>query len=134
MYTSHMKKGYALLVTILIVSALILSVSIGMASRVRNDVWTGFDILQGSQARVHVHACAQYVLLEMESTLHYSGNESILLENSTCVVSLVQELVGGKREVGITATNAGYTQRAVMQVPQEGVALDILSFEYVSEL
>ena len=77
-------KGFIALASVLILSAIFLSMSIGIASRAISEATTGIAFREQDTAHYTAKVCAEYARMELERTLDYGGNEGILIGNESC--------------------------------------------------
>ncbi len=127
----NQSRGFSLLISVLVVSAFILLVSIGMSLRARNSMWAGFDIVKSKQVAMITRACNEYALNELAQTLHYAGNEGIIIDDGTCTVLPVLDMIDGSRVVQISASLDDYVARSELTVSPVSPSPVILSWKYV---
>lgn len=79
--------GYVALVGVLVFSALILLVGIGVSLRGINIAEGSLDEAFAAHARTLADACAEEALLRLKSNFGYAGNETIIVGGSdTCTI------------------------------------------------
>lgn len=81
--TKH-SQGFIALASVLILSAIFLSMSIGIASRAISEATTDIAFREYDTAQYLAETCAEHARMELERTLDYAGNEGILLDEGSC--------------------------------------------------
>lgn len=77
-------KGFIAITSIIIISAILLSVSIGISYRSMARAQSNFSSSSYHEANYLSERCAEYALLELERTLGYSGEEEISTVEGSC--------------------------------------------------
>jgi len=79
-------QGFIAITSVLILSAIFLSITISIASRAITVSLTSVAFYERDQARFLAHACEEYALIELERTLDYQGEEVILIGDRQCEI------------------------------------------------
>ena len=99
-------KGFVALTSVLILSALFLSVSISIALRAISGSEMSTALFERDRARYMAEACAEYAMMELTRTLNYNGDESILVGDDSCEI-LEIEGEGNVNRIVRTESNVG---------------------------
>ena len=81
-------RGFIALTSVLILSAIFLSISISVASRAISGSDTAIVLYERDVAYFRAVACVEYGLMELQRTLHYEGEEGILVGDGICNISI----------------------------------------------
>jgi len=106
MYT---KKGFIALTSVLILSAVLLSVSIGVASQSIARADTSFSVTTYHRAYALAELCAEYALIELERTLKYMGDEDIVVSGESCTVHTISGSGSANRVIEVESTVLEHT-------------------------
>ncbi len=125
------QSGFIAISTVLILSAIFLSISLGMAVRAISgiDASTGFH--QAEAARLLALGCRDYARMELLRTLDYAGNESILIDGNTCEIFDIQGSGNEDRILMTEGTVGNHTVRMKDVIEQISPNMIILSSERV---
>jgi len=102
-------QGFIALASVLILSAIFLSLSIGIASRVISETKTDIAFHEYDSARYLSLACAEYARMELESTLDYQGNEGILMDEGSCQILPIEGTGNTNRTLRVQSTVGSHT-------------------------
>jgi len=72
-------SGFVALISVLILSAIILSISIGLSLRSVEESKISLAEQESNKALALATLCAEQALMKLEKSLNYSGNESIII-------------------------------------------------------
>lgn len=107
------RKGAALLVAIIIISAMILvmAIGLGLGSISENQI----TLYQSQSIRVlqNIDGCSEEALTRMNRNSLYTG-ESLTLNNTSCIISVVGS--GSTRTITVTATSTNYAKTLQINV------------------
>jgi len=84
-------KGFIALTSVLVLSAIFLSVSISIASRAISVLSSEVAYMERDASLYSAEACAEHALMEVQRTLNYAGDESILIGDGSCEVLSVED-------------------------------------------
>lgn len=88
------KRGYALLVSIIVISMILLIIATVGARRVQNNYFAAIDLRNLYTAQSLAEACVDYALIQLAQNPDYSGNESVTVGSDFCqIVSASPTLV-----------------------------------------
>lgn len=129
-----MNKGFTALISVLIVGALILVISIGAAVRSLNQGQMSTQNELSERVRSLAHACAEDALLKLKTTTSYAGNETITVQGSyTCLILPTEGSGSSNRTIKTQSTVSGYTAKVKMVVSQLRPTTQITSWEEVAD-
>ena len=83
-------QGFIALASVLMLSAIFLVISIGLASGAIDTLTTATRHLEAQKARYAAEACVEHVLLELQRTLQYEEGEVILMHDASCEVLAIE--------------------------------------------
>ena len=75
------EQGFIALISILIIGAITLAVSIGVSLRSIGETKMSLDEQESHRALALSNLCAEQALIKLTSVLNYSGNESIIVNS-----------------------------------------------------
>lgn len=124
-------QGFIALTSVLILSAIFLSITISLASRaiVRLDDSVAFR--ERDQARYLTEACIENTLLEIQQTLAYQAGEVILVGDSSCEIIEIRE-ESGETVIQAQSTVGAHTYRMQAAVSLISPDMSISSFGRVT--
>lgn len=102
-------QGFIALTSVLILSAIFLSMSISVASRAISGSGVSIAFSERDTARYLTHACSEHARMELERTLDYRGNESILIEGKECRILEIQGTGNTNRILRVESTVGAHT-------------------------
>jgi len=127
-----MRTGFIALSTVLVLSAIFLSIGIGIASRAISGASVVTALELHHRAEVLADACAEYALIELTRTLNYSGNDSILIEGDTCEILPISGAGNHNRTIETMSTVSNYTHRTKVEVSTVSPTMSIESWVRVA--
>ena len=128
-----MNNGFIALISILIIGAVILTVSIGVSLRSIGETTMSLDQQESRKALALANLCAETALMRLESVLNYGGSESIMIDGETCDILLVTGSGNLSRTVKTQSTVSGYTRKIKVEVSQVSPIMQISSWEEVPD-
>jgi hypothetical protein len=126
-----MNQGFIALISILIIGALILAVSIGVSLRSIDETTMSMDQQESNRALALADLCAEQALMKLESVLNYAGSESITVDGDTCDILLITGSGNLNRTIKTQSTVSGYTRKVKLEVLQISPTMQISSWETV---
>ena len=83
-------QGYIALISVVIVSALMLMVAIGLSLRSVSDLELSSAGESAARARALANACAEEAIVKLKGNLSYLGNETIIVDGGdSCTIVAV---------------------------------------------
>lgn len=129
-----MNKGFTALISVLIVGALILVISIGAAVRSLNQGQMSTQNELSELVRSLAQACADDAVMKLKTTLTYAGNETITVQGSrTCDILPTEGSGNTNRTIKTQSTVSGYTAKVKVVVAQLRPTAQITSWEEVAD-
>ena len=78
----HNQKGYALLVSVVVIATVLVMLATVSARRVQDSSFTALDLNHQLQAKALAQGCAQEALLKRSIDTQYAGNETITIQGN----------------------------------------------------
>lgn len=119
MSDNNRNSGFIAIISVIILSAVILLVSIGVSLRSisAGDSASGGEF--SSRALALAEACAEHASLRLANNLSYAGNENIIVEGSDSCTVLPTEGTGNiNRVIKAEAMVRGYKRRIRVDIAQ----------------
>ncbi|MCA9355885.1 hypothetical protein KC865_05070 [Candidatus Kaiserbacteria bacterium] len=83
-------QGFIALSSVLILSAIFLSITIGITSNSITVSGTGIAFKDRDEARYTIHACLEHARMELQRTLGYRGDEVLQVGDNQCEILVVE--------------------------------------------
>lgn len=128
-----MNKGFIALTSILIIGAMVLVISIGVALRSVDEAYMSLGEQEAGRAIALANLCAEQALMKLKNDSNYSGNESIIVEGESCDILAVDGTGNSNRTVRSKSTVSGFTKKVKVEVLQINPEMQINSWEEVSD-
>jgi len=125
------QKGFIALISVLIVGAVVLVVSIGVSLRSVGESNMSLGEQESHRALALANLCAEQALMKLESSLNYGGNESIIIGDESCDILTVGGAGNLARTVKTLSAVSGYTRRIKVEVSRISPTMQISSWESV---
>ena len=111
-------RGFIALTSLVIISAIILAISLGVSLRGVDESKTGLSQELGTRAHAAVERCVEEALMRLKNDLLYAGGESIIEGGESCDIRAVGGSGNVNRTIEAQSTVSGYTKkiRAVASV------------------
>lgn len=124
-------NGFVALASVLILAAIFLSISIGVASQALSGSNIAITQYSYVQARALSDACAEYALMELARVLNYGGDESILIDGEECDILPIIGIGDTEKIIMTKSTIGEYTYRTRIVALHESTTLEINAWEEV---
>lgn len=111
-------QGFIALTSVLILGAIVLSISIGIASRALIRTNTSADQTHAYTTAFAADACSERALIELIRTLDYAGEEQLNVGPAECEVLAVTGSGVNDRVIQARGTIYEYMQRVVVDIEQ----------------
>ena len=112
----NMNRGFIALTSVLILSAIFLSITISVASRAISSSSVQIAFMERDAAKYQAQGCLEFALMELQRTLDYTGNEEIFVGNGTCDILSVAGESDAERTVQVESTAGDHTYRIEGQI------------------
>jgi len=89
--------GYISLISVIIVGAVVLLISVSILILGINQSKGGLLEENSAEARALSNACAEKALMQIKDNINYNGNETITLGNGQCTIETIENLEGESR-------------------------------------
>lgn len=126
-------RGFIALISVLVVGALVLVVSVGVASRSLSESQSSFAEQQSGRAFSLATLCAETALLKLQNVLDYSGSESILTGGNSCSILLIGGSGNINRTLKALSTVSGYTRKVQVEISEISPVMKIDLWEVVAD-
>lgn len=104
-------QGFIALTSVIILSAIFLSVTISVATRAIMVSGTSSAFRERDTSRYLALACAEYARLKLQRTLDYGGNEGILIGDGACEILAIQGSGNTNRVLRVQSQTGTHTYR-----------------------
>jgi hypothetical protein len=126
-------KGFIAISSVLILSAIFLSITISMASRAITVSDASMAFRERDIARFQAHSCEEHALNELERTLDYQGNEVILIGDGSCEILNIEGSGNTNRIVRVQSIVGSHTYRIEDTIEQVSPHMVIASSELMTQ-
>jgi len=127
------QKGFIALISVLIIAALVLAISIGVSLRSVEETNMSLGEQESHRALALADLCAEQALMKLLSVLDYSGNESIIIDGESCDILTIGGSGNSDRTVQTRSTVSGYTKKVEVEVSRISPTMEIVSWEEVAD-
>lgn len=139
------KRGFLVLTMVLLVCAIVLTISAGIMLRSISDVNKSADSQNSLKAWSAVNACGEYALgqlsnLDNSAGWTYAGDESsdtistpLELDGETCYIYPVEEGDAGAKIIKASSTVSSFTKKILIEVATNTPSIIINSWDYVAD-
>ena len=111
------RQGYVALISVTLLSALMLAVSISLVSAAINDSQSTLDWEQAAAARLSAESCTEIAMDKLSADLNYWGDETIMIGSQSCNIPLLGGFGNGVRLISASSTVAqSYVKRYQMEL------------------
>lgn len=133
MIHNSIQKGFIALISVLIIGALVLVISVGLSLRSVTETQISLGEQESHRALALANLCMEAALMKLESVLHYSGNEIIIVNGQSCDIMGVEGSGNLNRTVKTKSTVSGYTKKVKVVVSKVSPVMQITSWEEVGD-
>ncbi len=128
-----MERGIIALVTILIISAVVILVSIGTNLSGISESQIGFKRQDSERALYGSGGCMEDALLELRDNFSgYAGNEAVSINGETCTIRPIL-ISGADKIVETESVVANHTRRIRVTVSKPSSRLIIISWQEIAD-
>lgn len=127
------EKGFIALISILIISAVMLAVGVGLSLRSIGETNMVLSEELSNRTLALSDACAEHALLELKNDLNYFGNESIIINGESCDILTIDGSGNLNRTVKTQSAVSNYVKKIKVEVSQVSPAMEIASWEEVGD-
>lgn len=127
------KKGFAAIVSVLILGAISVSVAVAVLLYTVDNVRNSADFRESTRARVYADTCAEIALENYRQSSAYNGEQVVDFENGSCKIS--EFAVEGSETVFYTSGNVdGFRRNYRISIESRSPQIQISSWSEVSEV
>lgn len=126
-------SGFITLISVLIVSAISVVVSVMLLIRSTDAARTNTILEQSLKARALADACAERALGEIQKSASYDGNETLTLPTGSCSILSIGGSGDTNRTIKTSATVGSTTRRVRVIVQTRRPAIQATSWEEVAD-
>jgi len=125
-------NGYIALISILIICAIVLliTISAGILSISESDMGLGKN--QASEAYYYANACAEDALQGIRDLTSYTGTDTLVFDNGSCGYTVTSQ-GGSNRTITASGVVGDITRRIQITINQINPLINISSWEEVAE-
>ena len=127
------QEGFIALISILIIGAIMLAISIGLSLRSIGETNMSLAEQESHRALALANLCAEQALMKLESTLDYAGGEPITIGSESCDILTISGSGNFNRTVKTQSAVSGYTKKVRVEVSQISPTMQITSWEEVGD-
>lgn len=127
------QEGFIALISVLIIGAIVLAISIGLSLRSIGETNMSLAEQESHKALALANLCAEQALMKLESTLNYAGNETVPVDEEFCDILAISGSGNFNRTIQTQSTVSNYTKKVLVVVSQISPAMQITSWEEVSD-
>ena len=123
------QKGFIAITTVIIVSALVLIVGIGISLESIGEMKMGLQKSLSSQSYYLTNLCAEQALMNLEEDSSYLGDEIINISNGSCTILPIE----GNWTIKVSASSSGQIKKMKLVLNQIDPEIIVDSWEEVAE-
>jgi len=123
------QKGFIAITTVLIISALVLMIGIGISLESIGETKMGLQRSLSSQSYYLTNLCVEQTLMKLKENSSYSGDETINVENGSCTILPIE----GNWTIKVSAFSSGQIKKMKLIVSQIDPEIIVDSWEEVAE-
>jgi uncharacterized protein YpmB len=127
-----MKKGFVALISIIIVGAIILSITVFMVYINLNFLHNSFIIKNSDQARMLAQTCSEYALQKINDENDFVGTNNFLLLEGDCSYSVISD-IGENRTIESWGQVKNTIRKEKIIIDQINPEINIVSWQEVAD-
>lgn len=129
---SNKQQGYVIIISVLIVGAVGLVVTVVLALLANDFYQTSFAVEQSNQDKAIANACAEVALQRIHDDNYFFGTDTLTLGEGSCDYEVI-DLGGEQREIQVDSTVDNITRRVKVLVSDINPNIEISSWQEVSD-
>lgn len=126
------QRGFIALTTVLVLSAIFLSLCISMASRAIGGADIGVLAYEADRTQDLAEGCVEYALLELHRSLNYAGDESILIDGAPCLILPILGTGNTNRVIQAQSSVSNHMYRVEVELSTVNPQIEIASWKPVT--
>lgn len=123
--------GIIALMTVLLMGAILLLVTIGISLRSRISGNMTIDQQLSAESMRLATSCMEYALLQLSTDTDYAGDETLTVGTESCIIEPVETPADQMRTVKTSGTVDGFVQRIKVEITDVRSPMVIGSWEKV---
>lgn len=124
-------RGFIALTSVLVLSAVFLSVTITLATRAISGSQITTAYYDRDRAQYLADACIELALIELIETFGYEGGDTMVVGDGSCDVVSIGGSGVDDRTIHVESTVGAHTFRVVVDVASISPTVTITSYEHV---
>jgi len=125
-------KAYVALLTVLIVGAIGISVTISLLLLGLASARTSFSTGQSAEAKSLTNACVEEALEQIRSSSSFASSSTIILDSGSCSYTVINT-GGNNRTINASSTVGTLVRKATIYINQINPTINIASWQEVSD-
>lgn len=125
-------QGFMALTSVLVLSAIFLSLSISIATHAISGSKTNTSVHASNKAKFLAESCVEYALAELQRSALYDGDEQVQIGEESCDILTVQGTGNTDRIIQTESTVSGHVYRWEVVVSEIDPSIQITSWEPVT--
>ena len=126
----HYAKGFATLVSVLLVGVLGLAISVSLLLLGLNSSRTSFAREQSYQSKALADACAEEALQQIRDATSFTGSGALTVGQGSCSYTVTSQ-GGSNRTMTAVGTVASMTRRVRVVIDQTNPVINVTSWQEV---
>jgi len=128
------ENGFIALVSIVIVGAIALVISVGLSLRSIGEMKMSLNEQLSNTALSLADACVEYGIAQLKNDLNYAGDETIIIDGSdSCFIFAVEGSGNDNRIIKTQAIFSGFTKKVEVVIAQVNPATQVTLWEEVAD-
>jgi len=127
------QKGFIALITVLIISAILLMISISSNLFGISESDMGLQKSQASQAFYLANLCSEDALMKLKNDINYLGNENLIFDNGSCSILPIESGSGESRTVKTIGSIQNQIRKIRIEMGRINPSLQISLWQEVSD-
>lgn len=123
------QKGLIALITVLVILVITLVVGISLSLRGIAGMKMSLQEVQSSGSYYLVNLCAEQALMKLKENRHYSGGETVNIQEGQCTILPIE----GRWKIKLSATSSNQVKKMVIIVEEINPRMIINSWEEVAD-
>lgn len=125
-------KGFATLVSVLLVGVIGLAISVSLLLLGMSSSRTSFAFEQSMQAKALADACAEEALEQIRDSTPFTGSGALALGQGSCTYTVTSQ-GGSNRTITAVGTVSSMTRRVSITINQINPTINVTSWQEVAD-
>lgn len=128
----NMNRGYITLISVLVVGAVGVTITISLILLGLSSSRTSFAVEQSGQAKALANACAEEALQEIRDSTPYTGSDNLTLGQGNCTYTVTSQ--GGQdRTITATGTVDTIVRKVEIVIDKINPTIEVVSWQEVAD-